>query len=128
MQIQPIAKMAYNQRPFSLNTFFTETRNSRSGFASSLRFGSLTIKMTSNSEARHNMGIARNGTYHIQAPRRAPNIGLSTLPNVLDVSMIPKLWLTSSSSLNISPTSGSTIGNAPAAPIPCSKRPAKMIQ
>ncbi|MNJ64716.1 hypothetical protein D3C77_606870 [compost metagenome] len=106
----------------------TDSKNSPSGLAFCSRTGSFTIKMTKTKEARHKTGIAKKGTYQIHAPSRAPSIGLSTLPNVLDVSIMPRLWLTSSSSSNMSPTSGSTIGNAPAAPMPCSKRPATMIQ
>ncbi|MNJ50589.1 hypothetical protein D3C77_458660 [compost metagenome] len=85
----PIAKTAYSQRPFSLNTFLTDPKNSLN-LTGSLCSGSFTIVITRINEIRHKIGIARKGAYHIHAPSKAPRIGLNTLPNVFDVSIIPK--------------------------------------
>src|SRR5690606_40462288 len=74
------------------------------------------------------MGKAKKGRYQIIAARTAPKIGLSTLPNVLDVSITPRPVFTSFSLLHISPPNGGTIGEPPAAPTPCKNRPIKMTQ
>lgn len=68
--------------------------------------------------------IEKKGIYHKNEANNAPKMGLNALPNVFDVSTIPKQApVFVSSPLKRSPTNGITIGNAPAAPMPCNTRP-----
>ncbi len=69
-------------------------------------------------EIAENIGIKIKGKYQIAIAKAAPIMGLKTFPNVFDVSIKPSPVLTSSSSLNKSPTVGITTGNAPDAPTP----------
>ncbi|SID60612.1 Uncharacterised protein [Mycobacteroides abscessus subsp. abscessus] len=75
-----------------------------------------------------NTGKAKKGKNHRKPAKKAPRIGLNTLPKVFEVSITPRELLTSSSFLNISPTKGMTIGAPPAAPIPCSDLPIRISQ
>lgn len=73
-------------------------------------------------------GMNQNGINQNHAAKSDPRIGLITFLAVFDVSMSPSpAVIRSSSPLNKSPINGITTGAAPAEPIPCSTRPAKIM-
>src|SRR5699024_658119 len=81
-------------------------------------FSFFTKNKTIIKDIRQKAGMEKKGKYQINEAKKAPNIGLNTLPIVLEVSTMPKAALASSSRGNKSPIKGNTMGIAPAAPIP----------
>jgi hypothetical protein len=120
----PSAKTAKSHRPFRRKMSRSERRNAGSGCGSFGFAGARTSAATSSTAAAAKTGIAANGAYQIISASAEPMIGLSTLPNVFEVSIRPRPSLTCALLLNRSPTSGMTTGAAPAAPMPCRMRPA----
>ena len=86
--------MAINHLPFSRNVDRIDFINSLSGGTSPSCFFAFTRTSNKTIDMIHKTGIAQNGKNHTMAARADPKIGLSTFPNVLDVSIIPKPVLT----------------------------------
>ena len=98
------------------------------GLVLCLLLGVFTKNHISRIDTKQKIGMEKKGINQTNPAKKDPRIGLNTFPSVLDVSINPNELLTSSSVLNMSPTSGRTIGKAPAAPTPCNARPIKMIE
>lgn len=124
----PMKKMALSHLPLWEKVFLTFLKNVLNGIGFSFDFGTLTRNHTKIVEMKEKTGMAKNGRNQTMPANMEPKIGLNTFPKVLDVSMIPRVLLTSYSFLNISPTKGITIGAPPAAPTPCKDLPSKIIQ